>query len=171
MKDEADLLQWLPSIAFFGGLEVPTLQRIIAMLGVHHVVPEQEVCRQGEAGRALYLVRSGEVLVWREDEHGRRVKLVRLGPGEFFGEMALIDIQKRSASVTATRPALLYSLGTRDLLTLYNDDVPGYVMVIQNLARELSRRLRVTNARLHQLAADDEDEATLIRPAVSRRPR
>ncbi len=47
----------------------------------------------------MFLVREGEAMVYRETEHGHRVKMMRMGEGEFFGEMTLIDIQKRSASV------------------------------------------------------------------------
>jgi CRP-like cAMP-binding protein len=95
--------------------------------------------------------------------------MIRLGPGEFFGEMTLIDIQKRSASVVVEKPALLYSLGNRDLYTLYQEDVAGYVMILQNLCRELSRRLRATNKKLQDLASDDDElDNTLIRPAIKR---
>ncbi len=168
-KSVEDLLSWLPTIAIFGGLEPSTLSRIIGMLGEHHFEPGAEVCTQGEAGRAMFLVRSGEVLVCRDGEDGHRVKMIRMGPGEFFGEMTLIDIQKRSATVVVEKHALLYSLGNRDLYQLYQEDVPGYVMVLQNLCRELSRRLRKTNQRLQSIAEENnEDDRTLIRSAVKR---
>jgi CRP/FNR family transcriptional regulator, cyclic AMP receptor protein len=160
-----ELLEWLPSIPLFGGLEVPTLRRVIGRLVEHHVEPGVDVCRQNEAGRAMFLIRSGEVMVCRDLQGGRRLKMVRMGPGEFFGEMTLIDVQRRSATVTVERPALLYSLSNRDLYQLYQDDVPGYVMILQNLCRELSRRLRATNSRLQTLAEAADDERTLIRPA------
>lgn len=168
-KDVDDLLTWLPTIALFGGLEEPTLRRVIDLLGVHQVGPEEPVCKEGESGRAMFLVRQGEAVVCRDLPDGRRIKMVRMGPGDFFGEMTLIDIQKRSATVVVEKPALLYSLGNRDLYTLYQQDVAGYVMILQNLCRELSRRLRATNAKLQALAADDgEIENTLIRPAIKR---
>lgn len=167
MKNETDLLQWLPSIAIFGGLEEATLKRLITLLGEHRVEPGSEICKQGESGRAMFLVRHEKVAIFRDNEAGQRMKMVRLGPGEFFGEMTLIDIQKRSATVVAQTPALLFSLSNRDLYTLYQDDVAGYVMILQNLCRELSRRLRVTNQRLQSLATEHDDVAhTLIRPAL-----
>ena len=170
-KDVEDLVSWLPTIALFGGLEEPSLRRIIEMLGEHRFEPKQEVCKQGDAGRALFLIREGEVLVCRDSELGQRIKMVRMGPGEFFGEMTLIDIQKRSATVLVEQPALLFSLSNRDLYRLYQVDVPGYVLILQNLARELSRRLRVTNRRLQALAQESDDaENTLIRPAVRSKP-
>jgi CRP-like cAMP-binding protein len=169
LKNEADLLTWLPSIAIFGGLEEATLKRIIKLMGVHQFQPDAEICKQGESGRAMFLVRDGEVVVCRDNEEGRRMKMVRMGVGEFFGEMTLIDIQKRSATVVAQKPSLLFSLSNRDLYCLYQEDVPGYVMVLQNICRELSRRLRVTNQRLQTMASEhDDDEHTLIRPAVKR---
>lgn len=169
-KDTKDLRAWLPSIALFGGLQDDSLKRVIGMLGEHHFEPGAEVCKQGEAGRAMFLVRHGEVIVCRDDAGGGRRKLIRMGPGEFFGEMTLIDIQKRSASVIVDKPSLVFSLGNRDLYQLYQDDPAGYVMILQNLCRELSRRLRVTNNRLHVMAneTDDDPESTLIRPAVKR---
>ena len=118
----------------------------------------------------MFLVREGEVVVCRDNEEGRRMKMIRMGPGEFFGEMTLIDIQKRSATVVAQKPSLLFSLSNRDLYTLYQEDVAGYVMVLQNICRELSRRLRVTNQRLQTMASEhDDDEHTLIRPAVHKK--
>ncbi len=167
-KPVAELMSWLPTIAIFGGLEDATLARLVNMLGEHHFAAGVEVCTQGETGRAMFLVRSGEVLVCRDGEDGHRVKMVRMGPGEFFGEMTLIDVQKRSATVIVEEPSVLYSLGNRDLYQLYQEDVPGYVMVLQNLCRELSRRLRKTNQRLQAMAEDNNDSQTLIRPAVKR---
>jgi CRP/FNR family cyclic AMP-dependent transcriptional regulator len=169
-KDVDELMRWLPSIALFGGLTEDTLRRVIGLLGVHQAAPGEALCRQGESGRAMFLVRSGEVMVCRELSDGRRVKVVRLGPGEFFGEMTLLDVQKRSATVVVEQPSLLYSLGGRDLYALYQQDVAGYVMILQNLCRELSRRLRVTNAKLQELAegGDEELDRTLIRPAIKR---
>ena len=167
-KDIADLLEFLPTIALFGGLEPPTLQRIIGMLNVQQLEPGTEVCKQGEAGRSMFVVRSGEAVVYREHLSGRRARLIRMGPGEFFGEMTLIDIMKRSATVMIEKPTVLLSLGNKELYRLYNEDVAGYVMVLQNLCRELSRRLRTTNQKLTILAEEAGDESTLIRPMLKR---
>lgn len=170
-KDVADLLRWLPGIPLFGGLEEGTLRRLIELIGVQSFPPGAEVCQEGDTGRSMFIVREGEVVVCHEGNLGKRVKMMRLGPGEFFGEMTLIDIQKRSATVLVEKPSVLYSLSNKDLYALYNEDVHGYVMVIQNLARELSRRLRVTSARLQAMAelVDDATDHTLIHRAIPKR--
>ena len=66
------------------------------------------------------------------------------------------------------KPTVLLTLGNKDLYKLYNDDVAGYVMVLQNLCRELSRRLRTTNQKLAAMADEAGDESTLIRPMLKR---
>jgi CRP/FNR family transcriptional regulator, cyclic AMP receptor protein len=167
-----DLLEFLPGIALFGGLEESTLRRVISMLKELRLEKGAQVCKQGDHGKDMFVVRSGEVAVVRERESGRRVRMVRLGQGEFFGEMTLIDPQKRSATIVVEQPSVLYALGNRELYRLFQEDVNGYVMILQNLCREMSRRLRTTNARLSQMAEEsDNDDSTLIRaPAVRRRP-
>lgn len=166
-KEVSELLAWLPSIALFGGMDESSLRRVIGMMCEQSFQPGDEVCKQGDSGRAMFLVRSGEVIICREGDDGKRIKMIRMGAGEFFGEMTLIDIQKRSATVVVQKPAVLLSLSGRDLYRLYQEDVPGYVMILQNLCRELSRRLRVTNNRLQSLAEESaESDRTLIRPAV-----
>lgn len=165
-----DAMKFLPNIALFGGLTEPTLNRIISMLQEHRLEPGQEVCKQGDVGRSMFLVRTGEVVVMRETDTGRRIRMVRMGEGEFFGEMTLIDVQKRSATVVVEAAATLYSLGNRELYRLYQEDVPGYVMIIQNICRELSRRLRSTNKRITEMAEESDDESTQIRSAVKRKP-
>ncbi len=165
-KNAADLQKFLPSIALFGGLEEPALTLVIEMMKFREFAQGEQVCKQGETGRDMWLVRTGEVVVCRDNASGRRVKMVRLGPGEFFGEMTLIDIQKRSATVIVDKPATMLSLSNRDLFALYQQSPATYVLILQNLCRELSRRLRRTNSRLTESASDDE--GTLIRPAVKR---
>ncbi|MBI5538331.1 MAG: cyclic nucleotide-binding domain-containing protein [Deltaproteobacteria bacterium] len=163
MEDLGELKNFLSNIAIFGGLEEATLDRIVGMLRWEEHPKGSVVVREGENGFSMYVVRSGEVALYRKGSRATDVRMARLGPGEFFGEMAIIDVQARSASVVVEEPAILYSLTNRDLYTLYQSDMPGYVMVIQNLCRELSRRLRRADARITQTADQASDETTQIR--------
>ncbi|MBI3182945.1 MAG: cyclic nucleotide-binding domain-containing protein [Myxococcales bacterium] len=161
-----DLKPFLSGIALFGGLSDAALDRLSQMLVHKEYGKGDTICRQGDTGRSMYVVRSGEVVVCRDMGKGDLVRMVRLGPGEFFGEMTLIDIQPRSATVVVERPALLYSLTNRDLYQLYQQDTEGYVMVLQNICRELSRRLRKADQRISQMAHEQGDEQTQIRAPV-----
>jgi CRP/FNR family transcriptional regulator, cyclic AMP receptor protein len=82
---------------------------------------------------------------------GRVIRMARLEPGDFFGEMTLIEMQNRSATVVAESPTVLYELTAQKLYKCYKADVYGYVMVLQNINRELCRRLRRADNRIAEL--------------------
>jgi CRP-like cAMP-binding protein len=92
---------------------------------------------------------------------GQVIPMSRLSPGDFFGEMTLIEMQNRSASVVAESPTLLYELTARNLYSYYKADIHAYVLVMQNINRELCRRLRRADNRITELqmfqASDDAD--------------
>jgi CRP-like cAMP-binding protein len=96
----------------------------------------------------MYVVYKGEVEVRRTNAAGIPVPIVRLGPGECFGEMALVELQPRSATVVTTRPVTLYSLNNLDLYRLFREDNYAYIIVLQNICRLLSRRLRKADSRI-----------------------
>jgi CRP-like cAMP-binding protein len=87
-------------------------------------------------------VRAGELEVKKRSRDGRETRLAIMRAGDCFGEMALIDIQPRSATVVARSPTELYVLSNMDLLALYESDLAGYSFLLQNICREVSRRLR-----------------------------
>jgi CRP-like cAMP-binding protein len=110
------------------------------------------IVAEGEPGRSMYIVHSGELVVSKRGDSARVIRLAGLGPGDFFGEMTLIEPQNRSATVVAESPTVLYELTARNLYTYYKADIHGYVMVMQNINRELCRRLRRADERIAELA-------------------
>lgn len=160
------LKRFFSNIAIFGGLEERTLERVVELLEAQRAPKGTVICREGEPGRAMYVLAEGEVMVCREGTHGNRIRMVRLGSGEFFGEMTLIDPQPRSATVTVEKDSTLYALTNRDLYRLYQEDLPGYAMVVQNLCRELARRLRRADERICEMVdrgLDEDQDITQIR--------
>jgi CRP/FNR family cyclic AMP-dependent transcriptional regulator len=123
--------------SLFGGLIDSQLQSLVARISVSEVAAGTVIMREGEKGDRLFCLVSGEV----EVRHGDRV-ITRLGAGETIGEMELIDMNPRSATVVALTPCSLYALARRDILALQREDLPAFTLVIMNLARDLSRRLR-----------------------------
>jgi CRP-like cAMP-binding protein len=150
---------------FFGGLEDAALARVIAMLVQRNYARGQVVFHEGDRGSSLYIIESGTLVATGEGVSGHNVRLVRLGPGDFIGEMALIEIHPHSMTVTAETPVQVLELTNRDLYRLYQKDVQAYVMVLQNIARELCRRLRGAAGRIVQIADESRDEVTQIRGA------
>ena len=137
---------------FFGGLSDASLGLLITMLVERRFGAGATVVAEGEPGRSMFIVHSGALVVMKLGESGRLIRITGLGPGDFFGEMTLIEMQNRSASVLVESPAVLYELTTRSLYAYYKADMHAFVMVLQNINRELCRRLRRANDRIAELA-------------------
>jgi CRP/FNR family transcriptional regulator, cyclic AMP receptor protein len=160
--DLAERKEFLVRTPFFGGLEDEALDRIIQMLVEREYAAGATVFREGEQGRSMYVVRSGELVKCQSGESGRSVKLMRFHAGDFFGETTLIEMQPRQFTVTVENPARLYELTNMDLYRLYKQDINAYVMVLQNINRELCRRLRRSDERITELADSFGDSRTQI---------
>ena len=101
-----------------------------------HFAAGDMICTKGEVGTVMYVIVRGEVDV-RSDE----VRSVRLGPGESFGEMSLIDKSPRSATVVAVSDVSLAPVNKATFLVLVQD-TPHFALEVM---RSLSDRLRRAN--------------------------
>ncbi|HEY7382259.1 MAG TPA: cyclic nucleotide-binding domain-containing protein [Beijerinckiaceae bacterium] len=146
-----DLKAFLVATPFFGGLPDASLDLLISMLVERRFEAGATVLTEGETGRSMYIVHSGELVVSKLAEPDCVIAMTRLGPGDFFGEMTLIEVQNRSATVVADSPVVLYELTARNLYTYYKSDIYAYAMVMQNINRELCRRLRRADNRIAEL--------------------
>jgi CRP/FNR family cyclic AMP-dependent transcriptional regulator len=147
-----ELKTFLQATPFFGGLLDASLDRVIGLLVERRFDRGATVVRENDEGRSMYVVQSGELLVHKQSGTGRMVPISQIGPGDFFGDMTLIEIQPRSASVVAETPAVLFELSAASLYALYEADIAAYAMVLQNMNREVCRRLRRANHRITELA-------------------
>jgi CRP/FNR family transcriptional regulator, cyclic AMP receptor protein len=152
-KSAVSLTTFLRGVPIFGGLEGRSLERIIDVLEEQTFRSGSTICNEGELGRTMYVLREGEVEVLRTASGGKRVPIVRLGPGETFGEMTLVELQPRSATIVVKKTAKTYSLTNLDLYNLYREDNYAYVIVLQNICRMLSRRLRKADGRIIEFIA------------------
>jgi NADH:ubiquinone reductase (H+-translocating) len=80
--------------------------------------PGQSIVRQGEVGQTLYVIRTGEVEVVRQEGDGTEHPLARLGPGDHFGEVAVFQGSRRNATVRALTPVEVLAMGRADALSL-----------------------------------------------------
>ncbi len=142
------LRTFLRGVPVFGGLEGRSLESVIDVLDVQTFPSGGTIFSEGELGRSMYVLRKGEVEVLRTSASGKKVSIVRLGPGECFGEMALVELQPRSATIVVKKKAETFSLTNFDLYKLYREDNYAYVIVLQNICRLLSRRLRKADSRI-----------------------
>ena len=165
----AGLKTFLCATPFFGGLADQSLDRLVSMLVERRYDAGESVFREGDPGRSMYIVQSGELVVSKNAESGRSIRMTRLGPGDFFGETTLIEMQNRPSTIVVQAPgATLYELTNASLYQLYKQDVNAYVMVMQNVNRELCRRLRKAEERVAEVADQSRDELTQIKRRPSR---
>ena len=146
-----DLKAFLLATPFFGGLSDVSLDLLVSMLVERHFGAGVTVVAEGEPGRSMFIVHSGELVVSQLGHSGRIIRMTDLAPGDFFGEMTLIEMQNRSATVVVESPTVLYELTARQLYSFYKSDVHAYVIVMQNINRELCRRLRRADHRIAEL--------------------
>jgi CRP/FNR family transcriptional regulator len=140
-----NLEEALRASQIFGGLTDRQRARIADLMTVRRFDTGTVILRQGTSAVTLYLILDGRVRVSREpEEGGASVSLATLGPGDVFGEMAVLDDETRSSSITAlemTRCALLPRWELHQELRRQPD-------VAIELLRIFARRIRTLNERL-----------------------
>jgi CRP-like cAMP-binding protein len=97
----------------------------------------------------MYVLESGRAAVFKE-WNGRELLLHHCHAGDCFGEMALLDLFPRSASVRAETDCSAIALTPAHLYRLYEHDPKPFALIQMNIAREMSRRLREADERLFQ---------------------
>jgi CRP/FNR family cyclic AMP-dependent transcriptional regulator len=146
-----DLKAFLLATPFFGGLSSTSLDLLVSMLVERCFDAGATIVAEGEPGRSMYIVHSGRLAVNKQLDAGRILRMGGLEPGDFFGEMTLIEMQNRSATVIAETATTLYELTAQNLYRCYKADIHAYVIIMQNINRELCRRLRRADDRIAKL--------------------
>jgi CRP/FNR family transcriptional regulator, cyclic AMP receptor protein len=144
----------LRAIGLFGALSDDVLTHLAATLTVQTPESGEVVFREGDDASAMYVVLRGEMEVLKKSKRGTEARVALLGPSDWFGEMSIVDIQPRSATVRALAPSRLLRITAADLDALYRFDLRSYSLIVLNLARELSRRLRVADGILADLISN-----------------
>lgn len=146
-------IQLLQRMPIFGAIQARALETLLSGATSVQVAAGDHFFRQGEMADAMFVLQRGRVAVVRHWE-GQDYRLRELGPGDCFGEMALIDLFPRSASVLALEECLALRLTNTDLYRVYESDLEQFALIQMNIARELSRRLRAADDRLFRNGLD-----------------
>ena len=99
----------------------------------------------------MFIVREGALIVQRHCNDGTQARLLMMRAGDHFGVTSLLDMEPRPFSCRAEKESLVYKLTNMDLYKLYRTDQETYVLVLQNINRELVRRLRKAGQRIAAL--------------------
>ena len=142
----------LRGIAIFGALSPATVDFLESRAEPAEAAAGEAFFSEGELGDSLYWIERGRVAVERS-RGGERVVLAELGPGECFGEMALVAIMPRSATVRALEPSRALRLRNAAIHELFERDAEQFTLLQMNLGREIARRLRAADDLLFERLA------------------
>ncbi len=152
-------VQMLRTVALFADLDDGTLKRLTENLHLEMIPVGTRVVTEGEQAREMFVVMDGELEVVKRAATGSDVRVALLGPGGWFGEMSILDPQPRSASVRALAPTRVLRVSAEQVdALLYQADPKAYAAFVLNIARELSRRLRVADGIMAQIVGSVNDE-------------
>ena len=148
MPESPPSIDELRHVGLFGAISDEDLAFLASRLVVLHPKAGDPVFHEGDPARDMFVVMSGEMEVLKRSQSGLDARVALLGPGDWFGEMSILDVQPRSASVRVLAPSRLLRISAADLDSLYRHDTKAYAIIVLNIARELSRRLRVADGLL-----------------------
>lgn len=136
-----ELMQQMP---IFGAIGGETLEFLLAPAPVVKVAAGDYFFHEGDPPSGMYVLETGRVTVSKSWQ-GHDLLLRRLVRGDCFGEMALLDLFPRSASVRANVDCSAIELSSANLYRLFERDVEQFALIQMNIGREMSRRLRITD--------------------------
>src|SRR5215208_4359362 len=142
------VIELLRSMDLFGDLAEDELSKIARVLKEHKFDENDVIFNQGEPGDALYVVLQGRVRIATSDNFGRERVLAFYGPGEFFGDIAVLTGAPRSATATASTDVRLLQLRKDDFDVLVSSNVG----IMRGMLRIMVERQTAMNTRLSQEA-------------------
>ena len=135
---------FLKRVTLFVEFEPDELEHLRRLLHVSRFGPGDVILQEGNANRALHIVRSGRIRVSRE-VHEREVSLCDLGEGQTFGELSIIEDGDASASLKAVTETEVLSISMTDLADFLRQKPAAAAKFWREIALDLRRRLLQTN--------------------------
>ena len=129
--------QTLQKYSLFGGLIEEQIEGILPFMKYENYEPGEIIITEGNPNDKIYFLIEGQVAVIKGD-----VELYRFKEGEAFGEMEVLDVMPAIASIKSLTKVTTMSISNMALREIYKKDVKIFSLMLMNLARDLSRRLR-----------------------------
>jgi uncharacterized membrane protein len=155
----------LRSVPLFSSLDPKAAAELGEYLSIHDFPKSATIFRHGEAGDSMYLIDVGKIGISITDADGHAVTLAELGPGDFFGDMSMLDGQARSATATAMEDARLAKLTRDNFLSFMRRDP----RITLELLTALTTRLRRTDELLRHRVARNVNEMEAARMTMADR--
>ena len=152
-----ELLSKVPAFSILNPRE---LREVGSIVHKREYRAEEPVFYQGDPGLGMYIIQEGEVSITIAGKDGHQRELVRLGEGDFFGELALLDESPRSANAICKTDCLLIGFFRPDLFELIEKKAHLGIKIVLKLAEIVAARLRNTDKELSRLNAEVEELQT-----------
>ena len=146
MGSRIELLQSMP---IFGAIREETLGFLVSRSATAVVAVGEFFFREHDEAHSIFVLEEGKAAVLK-DWKGHQYLLNTMAKGDCFGEMSLMDMRHRSASVVAVEACQAIELTSAGLLSVYQRDLEQFTLIQMNMGREVSRRLRDADERLFQ---------------------
>ncbi|MBI2943239.1 MAG: cyclic nucleotide-binding domain-containing protein [Candidatus Wallbacteria bacterium] len=148
MDAQTDFLSSLKSCPLLRDLSAEELDRLQTGSRIREYDEQNPViCEEGKVGDGFFVILLGQVRVFKHDEKGREHLLAVLKAGDFFGEMALLDMEVRSATCHALEPVKVLWFGRESFEKLRMEGSPIIGKLLFRMMIDLSHRLRLLNER------------------------
>ncbi len=141
----------LEKVPLFSGLSDPSLEHLLQATNRKAYPKDSILVEENDPGETLFMILEGRVKVTNIGPDGKEVILSVLGPGEFFGEMSILDEEPRSANVVTMEKTEMMLLRRKEFLSLLENNKE----ILSKLLSTLSGRLRHANAQIKSLALLD----------------
>lgn len=139
----------LKGIEIFEGLAVGELAAVASVTDEIDYPEGEIVIREGDSGETMYLIIEGEVSVLKKPSEGPEIELDRIGSGDYFGEMALFEDVKRSATIRTREPSRVLVLHKKE----FEEIVREYPLIALHICKILSGRIRKLHEKIKESSA------------------
>lgn len=142
----AKKLEILARIPIFTDLEYKDMAKLLEIIEMRSARPQDVLVREGELGEEMYIILGGRVDVYKQEQH-----INELGPGDFFGELSIIDDIPRSATVITREPLTLLVLDRGRLFAHLEKSPKMASKIYWAFLRRMSMQIRQKDTELYQL--------------------
>jgi len=153
----------LQNLAPFRYLDKKEIELLINFLHNRNYIAGEYIFCQGDPGIGLYIIQEGKVEIKATDEFQREITLAFLSKGDFFGELALIDGEKRSASALAKTDVKLSVMFKPDLDEFIEKNPKKGNKILQGLSQTIALRLRTVNEELVRFLSKQSIQENLFK--------
>ncbi len=150
-KKEDDIFTLLKKVPIFSDLTPKELAEVEKIVHQRKYKKNETIIHDGDPGLGMYIIAKGSVKIVEEDEKAGKKTLAKLSDGSFFGDMALLDEEPRSASAIALVDSDIMGFFRPDFLDLIYRKPKLGIKVLLALARVIGERLRHTNELLAKI--------------------